>query len=150
MAPRRSNIKTELAGAIRRGKAAGRLGPEHLLDIARAWALAELLMDEATPPSTVASLDRRFDVVLMRLGLVGAAAGETDLDKWLAGVEAEAAIDDELDPEIEAEVDQMDTTRPEALDEWLAAVDADVEARTPEWDAEEAEAEAERAGARRA
>jgi molecular chaperone GrpE len=54
-------VPGELAGAVRRGKAEGRLGPEHRLDVARARLLAEMLVDEGTPRSAIAALDRRLD-----------------------------------------------------------------------------------------
>ena len=93
----------ELAGAIRRGKAEGRLGPEHRLDVARARLLAEMLVDEATPRSAIAALDRRLDVILARLGFVADATGPTELDEWLAGLADEMAAGALLDPELDEE-----------------------------------------------
>jgi hypothetical protein len=94
-----ATVPGELAGAIRRGKAEGRLGPEHRLDVARARLLVEMLTDEATPRSAIAALDRRLDVILSRLGFVADATGPTELDDWLAGLASEeaaaAALDDE-------------------------------------------------------
>ena len=93
--PKLPSVTGELGGAIRRGKGEGRLGPEHRLDLARARLLAALLTDPATPRSAVAALDRRFDVVLIRLGLVAPdAAGPSELDDWLAGLAAESAAAD--------------------------------------------------------
>jgi hypothetical protein len=83
--PRLPSVPGELAGAIRRGKAEGRLGPEHRLDVARARLLVTMLVDEATPRSAIAALDRRLDVILSRLGFVADATGPTELDDWLAG-----------------------------------------------------------------
>ncbi len=95
-------VPGELAGAVRRGKAEGRLGPEHRLDVARARLLAEMLVDEGTPRSAIAALDRRLDVILSRLGFVADATGPTELDEWLAGLADETAaatVLDELDEE---------------------------------------------------
>ena len=49
--------------------------------------------------------------MLTRLGLVGVATGPTDLDEWLARVDAEA---DELDPldELDDELDPPAHDRP--------------------------------------
>jgi hypothetical protein len=99
--PRLPSVTGELAGAIRRGKAEGRLGPEHRLDVARARLLAAMVVDESTPRSAIAALDRRLDVILARLGFVTDASGPTELDEWLAGLAGEeaaaAVLDDELD-----------------------------------------------------
>jgi hypothetical protein len=102
--PRVPTIKSELAGAIRRGKAEGKLGAEHGIDVARARLLTAMLTDEGTPRSAIAALDRRLDIVLARLGFVVDVSGPTELDEWLAGLAAEAAapIDDELDGEGDA------------------------------------------------
>ena len=100
--PRLPSIGGELAGAIRRGKAEGRLGPEHRLDVARARLVVELLVDPATPRSAIAPLDRRLDVILARLGFISDATGPTELDEWLAGLadESSAAIlEEELEPD---------------------------------------------------
>jgi hypothetical protein len=64
-----------------------------------------MLIDEATPRSAIAALDRRLDIVLSRLGFVVDVSGPTELDEWLAGLAAEATapgIDDELDGEGDA------------------------------------------------
>ena len=89
-------VPGELAGAIRRGKSEGRLGPEHLLDVARARLLVGMLVDEGTPRSAIAALDRRLDVILLRLGFVVDATGPTELDDWLAGLADEEAAAEEL------------------------------------------------------
>ena len=95
---RQPTVKSELTHAITRGRSDGRLGPEHRLDVARARLLAEMLADPLTPRSAVAALDRRLDVVLMRLGLVAPAAGTTDLETWLESVLGETVPDDD-DPD---------------------------------------------------
>jgi len=84
--PRVPTVTSELAGAVRRGKREGRLGAEHGLDIARARLLAGMLVDEGTPRSAVAALDRRLDVILCRLGFVADATGPSELDEWLSGL----------------------------------------------------------------
>jgi hypothetical protein len=60
-----------------------------------------MLVDEATPRSAVAPLDRRLDVILGRLGFVADATGPTELDDWLSGLDDEA-LDDELDDDATA------------------------------------------------
>jgi hypothetical protein len=110
--PRLPSVPGELAGAIRRGKAEGRLGPEHRLDVARARLLAGMLVDESTPKSAIAALDRRLDVILGRLGFVwfvSDASGPTELDEWLAGL-AEEELADELVEEEPDEGAGSDTT----------------------------------------
>jgi hypothetical protein len=100
--PKLPTVPGELAGAIRRGRAEGRLGPEHKLDVARARLLAEMLVDEGTPRSAIAAIDRRLDVILGRLGFVADAAGPTELDEWLSGLagdELPAGDELELGPE---------------------------------------------------
>lgn len=99
--PRLPSVGGELAGAIRRGKAEGRLGPEHRLDVARARLLAGMLVDEGTPRSAIAALDRRLDVILSRLGFVADATGPTELDDWLAGLAGEEAAAEALDVELD-------------------------------------------------
>jgi hypothetical protein len=107
----------ELAGAIRRGKVEGRLGPEHRLDVARARLLAGMLTDEGTPRSAIAALDRRLDVILGRLGFVADAAGPTELDDWLAGLAGEAAavgaLDDEVEDDASSGSDPAEDHRPD-------------------------------------
>ena len=90
--PRVPTVTSELAGAVRRGKREGRLGAEHGLDVARARLLVAMLVDDATPRSAIAALDRRLDVILVRLGMVADVSGPTELDEWLAGM-VEAASD---------------------------------------------------------
>lgn len=97
--PRVPTIKSELAGAIRRGKAEGKLGAEHGIDLARARHLVSMLTDEATPRSAIAALDRRLDIVLGRLGFVVDVSGPTELDDWLSGLGDDEPVDDELDDE---------------------------------------------------
>jgi hypothetical protein len=108
-------VPGELAGAVRRGKAEGRLGPEHRLDVARARLLAEMLVDEGTPRSAIAALDRRLDVILSRLGFVADATGPTELDEWLAGLADETAAGSAV---LELENEELDagadTSPPEA------------------------------------
>ena len=99
--PKLPTVEGELGAAIRRGKSEGRLGPEHRLDVARARLLAGMLADEATPKSAIAALDRRLDVILSRLGFVADAAGPTELEEWLAGLDAEP--DDLSEPDLEGE-----------------------------------------------
>lgn len=94
--PKLPTITGELAGAIRRGRGEGRLGPEHRVDVARARLLAGMLVDEATPRSAIAAIDRRLDVILVRLGIVAEATGPTELAEWLAGLDTtEAELDDD-------------------------------------------------------
>jgi hypothetical protein len=94
--PKLPTVPGELAGAIRRGRGEGRLGPEHRVDVARARLLAGMLVDDATPRSAIAAIDRRLDVVLVRLGIVAEATGPTELAEWLAGLDTtEAELDDE-------------------------------------------------------
>jgi hypothetical protein len=90
-------VAGELAGAVRRGKREGRLGAEHALDVERARLLVAMLLDAATPRSAIAALDRRLDVILVRLGLVADVSGPTELDEWLS------ALGDELVPPDEDE-----------------------------------------------
>jgi hypothetical protein len=104
--PKLPTVPGELAGAIRRGRAEGRLGPEHKLDVARARLLAEMLVDEGTPRSAIAALDRRLDVILTRLGFVADAAGPTELDEWLSGLAGDEPADDLL--ELEGRADELD------------------------------------------
>ena len=42
-------------------------------------------------------LDRRLDIILARLGFVSEASGPTELDEWLAGLDAEPDLDDDDD-----------------------------------------------------
>jgi hypothetical protein len=98
--PKLPTVPGELAGAIRRGKGEGRLGPEHRVDVARARLLAGMLVDESTPRSAIAALDRRLDVILVRLGIVSEATGPTELAEWLAGLDTtEAELEEELEPD---------------------------------------------------
>jgi hypothetical protein len=97
--PKLPTVIGELGGAIRRGKAEGRLGAEHRLDVARARLLAAMLTDEATPRSAIAALDRRLDVILGRLGFVSEATGPSELDEWLAALGAEEEADELLELE---------------------------------------------------
>ena len=120
--PKLPTVAGELAAAIRRGKGDGRLGAEHRLDVTRARLLVEMLTDPATPRTAVAALDRRLDVVLMRLGLVAPAAGATDLESWLAGV----LQDVKLEPDPDPDPDPDDDPGPETLPEFMAAIDRDV------------------------
>lgn len=101
--PKLPTVPGELAGAIRRGKGEGRLGPEHRVDVARARLLAGMLVDEATPRSAIAQIDRRLDVILVRLGIVSEATGPTELAEWLAGLDTTEA---ELEEELEEELDE--------------------------------------------
>jgi hypothetical protein len=100
--PKLPSVGGELAGAIRRGRAEGRLGPEHRLDVARARLLAGMLVDESTPRSAIAALDRRLDVILARLGFVSEATGPSELEEWLAGLSGEE-LAAEPDPELEVD-----------------------------------------------
>jgi hypothetical protein len=95
--PKLPTVPGELAGAIRRGKGEGRLGPEHRVDVARARLLAGMLVDDSTPRSAIAALDRRLDVILVRLGIVSEATGPTELAEWLAGLDTTEAELDEPD-----------------------------------------------------
>jgi hypothetical protein len=98
--PKLPTVPGELAGAIRRGKGEGRLGPEHRVDVARARLLAGMLVDDSTPRSAIAALDRRLDVILVRLGIVSEATGPTELAEWLAGLDTtEAELEEELEPD---------------------------------------------------
>jgi hypothetical protein len=132
--PRIPTIKSELAGAVRRAKRSGRLGAEHGLDVARARYLVAVLLDESTPRSAIAALDRRLDVILSRLGFVAEVSGPTELDEWLAGM-IESAADlppaesgDGLDEarELVADVDHGRN-----VDDWLADVEHEA-ARHPD------------------
>jgi hypothetical protein len=96
--PKLPSVPGELGGAIRRGRAEGRLGAEHRLDVARARLLAGMIVDEATPRSAIAALDRRLDVILGRLGFVSEATGPSELDEWLAALGADELVADE-DPD---------------------------------------------------
>ena len=117
LVPRVPGVGGELAGAIRRGKAEGRLGPEHRLDVARARLLAQMLTDEGTPRSAIAALDRRLDVILSRLGFVADATGPTELDDWLAGLGSEEAaaelVEEEIEPDAGAGSGTPEGHRPE-------------------------------------
>jgi hypothetical protein len=94
--PKLPTVPGELAGAIRRGRGEGRFGAEHRVDVARARLLAGFLVDDATPRSAIAAIDRRLDVILVRLGIVAEATGPTELAEWLAGLDTtEAELDDE-------------------------------------------------------
>ena len=62
-----------------------------------------MLVDEGTPRSAIAALDRRLDVILLRLGFVVDATGPTELDDWLAGLADEEAAAEEL-----AELDEAE------------------------------------------
>lgn len=108
--PKLPTIAGELGAAIRRGRAEGRLGPEHRLDIARARLLVAMLADASTPRSAVAPLDRRLDVILERLGFVQGATGPTELDDWLSGL-----VDEELEPDAELEGEGADDRSAEDL-----------------------------------
>jgi hypothetical protein len=100
LVPKLPTVPGELAGAIRRGRGDGRLGAEHRVDVARARLLAGMLVDEATPRSAIAAIDRRLDVILVRLGIVAEATGPTELAEWLAGIDTtEAELDDEPEPD---------------------------------------------------
>ena len=96
--PRVRSLSTSLAAAVRAAQREGRLGPEHDVDIVRARDLAAMLTDPATPRSAIAALDRRLNIVLIRLGLVTAATGQTDLEAWLAGL-SDDVVEDEAEPE---------------------------------------------------
>ena len=78
---------------------------------------ARFLVDQLTAPETattaLAALDRRLDVVLMRLGLVAPAAGTTDLETWLESVLGESLPDDDPDPDPAGDADPGAGTAPE-------------------------------------
>jgi hypothetical protein len=119
--PKLPTVQRELGGAIRQGKRQGRLGPEHRVDLARARLLAGMLIDEATPRSAIAALDRRLDVILVRLGIVSEATGPTELAEWLAGLKDETSA---TMPALDADDDYL-LNGPSTPAEFVAELDED-------------------------